>query len=132
MIPQISGVTIDQVEIVPYPSRTFRLTEKQITGNIDGAEAIKQAVYHILSTERYAYAIYDDNFGVEFEKYKGRGFDYLEATIENTLNDALLQDDRIIKVNVANIVKTNKNTALIEITVDHNQGTFSEEVVINV
>lgn len=34
---------------------------------MDGMEAVKQAVYKILQTERYKYVIYDWNYGVELE-----------------------------------------------------------------
>lgn len=132
MIPQITNAIIETIETVAYPSRTYRLGEEQVAGFVDGLEAIKQAVFHILSTERYAYPIYGDNYGVELEKYKGRGFDYLKATIENTLKDALLQDDRIIDVTVTDVQKIKKDSVLVKFTVMSNRGTFSAGVEINV
>jgi len=131
MIPQISGAIIEQIEIIPFPSFTYRLADGQIIGNTDGIEAVQQAVYHILSTERYAYAIYDDNYGVELEKYIGRSFGYLEASIQNTLRDALLQDDRIIDVTVTNIEKIKTDSALVEFTVTCSRGTFGAEVNVS-
>lgn len=133
MIPQISGaMPIEQIRTVAYPSHTYRFTENEIVGNVDGIEAIQQAVYHILSTERYAYAIYDDNYGVELEKYIGKSFGYLEATIETALRDALLQDDRITSVTVTKVEKTGADSALAEFTVTCNRGTFAAEVQVNV
>jgi len=131
MIPQISGAIIEQIEFIPFPSFTYRLDDDQIVGNTDGIEAVQQAVYHILSTERYAYAIYDDNYGVELEKYIGRSFGYLEASIQNTLRDALLQDDRITDVTVTNIEKIKTDSALVEFTVICNRGTFGAEVNVS-
>jgi len=131
MIPQISGTIIEQIEFIPFPSFTYRLDDDQIVGNADGIEAVQQAVYHILSTERYAYAIYDDNYGVELEKYIGRSFGYLEASIQNTLRDALLQDDRITDVTVTNIEKIKTDSALVEFTVICNRGTFGAEVNVS-
>lgn len=133
MIPQISGaMPITQITTVPHPSLTYRLTEDEIVGNIDGIPAIQQAVYHILSTERYAYAIYDNNYGAELEKYIGWDFGYLEATIETTLRDALLQDDRITAVNVTNITKTGRDSVLVKFVVTCTQGTFGEAITVNV
>lgn len=131
MIPQIANAIMETIETVAYPSRTYRLGEEQVAGFVDGLEAIRQAVFHILSTERYAYPIYDDNYGVELEKYKGRGFGYLKATIENTLKDALLQDDRIIDVTVTDVLNTQRDSALVQFTVTSNRGTFSSEVIVN-
>ena len=131
MIPQVSGVTIDQVNVVQYPTFTYRVTDNQISGNVDGIEAIQQAVYHILSTERYAYPIYSDNRGVEFKKYIGRPFSFLRDTIQKTLRDALLQDDRITAVSVTNVSRTSRDGALIEFKVTSDRGTFGSEVTVN-
>ena len=132
MIPQIGAeADITQIRIVPYPTFTYRHTDNQIVGNIDELEAIQQAVYHILSTERYAYAIYDNNNGVELEKYRKRGFEYLDATIQSTLQDALFQDDRITAVIVTSIEKTGADSALVKFTVVCSKGTFESEVVVN-
>lgn len=133
MIPQISGaIGVEQIKVIPFPSNTYRLTDTQLIGSIDGLTAIEQAVYHILSTERYAYAIYDFNFGAELEKYKGRSFGYLETTIQNTLRDALLQDDRIIAVNVTSVTKQAIDSALVKFDVISDRGTFGAEVNISV
>lgn len=132
MIPQISGGITQQLVFVPFPSRTFKFTTEKTAGFVDREDAIKQAVFHILSTERYAYIIYDENYGVQLRQYKGQSFSFLEATIQNTLRDALLQDDRILGVTVTNIAKLSENSALVEFTVTHNKGTFGTEVEVNV
>lgn len=103
MIPQIENALTKDLEIISYPSKTYRLRENQITGKVDDIEAIKQAIDHILKIERYAYLIYDDNYGVELQKYIGESKEYLESTIESTLKEALTQDDRILDVKVTNI-----------------------------
>ena len=132
MIPMITGGITEQIETVPFPSYTYRLSETQIVGSVDGLDAIQQAVYHILSTERYSYDIYDENYGVELGKYIGRSFEYLKTTIQNTLRDALLQDDRIIDVVVTSVERTNTDSALVLFTVTSDNGTFGAEVNINV
>lgn len=105
MIPQIENSLNRDLEIISYPTKTYKLRENQITGKVDDIEAIKQAVEHILKIERYAYLIYDDNYGVELQKYIGESKEYLEATIEDTLKEALTQDDRILDVRVTNIAE---------------------------
>ena len=132
MIPQIIGAVSGRVTFSPYPSFTYAVNNNQIVGNTDGIPAVRQAVNHILSTERYAYPIYDRNYGSELEQYIGRGFPFLQATIEDTLRDALLQDDRITAVNVTRIEKTGADSALVEFSAACSHGTFQTEVTVGV
>lgn len=132
MIPQISGGITQQIEIIPYPNRTFRFIEDKTAGFVDDIEAIKQAIYHILMTERYAYEIYDDNYGSQLQQYTGKPFSFLQATIQNTLRDALIQDDRITNIAVTNITKPDISSALVEFTVYTNIGAIETEAMINV
>ena len=103
--------------------------DDRIIGYVDRLEAIKQAVYHILMTERYAYLIYSGNYGVEFEQYKGKPFSYLEMTIENTLREALTYDLRIKNIQVDKITSQG-DTALVEFTVFSIYGNLQMEVSI--
>lgn len=150
-MPQINDNLNEEVII---PSRTYRLNTEnllsrysiqgnyltveaevytdRIAGFVDNIEAIKQAVYHILSIERYAYAIYDDNYGVELEQYIGQDFEYLSATIQETLNEALTQDDRIFGVEVTNVEKTDDNSALVEFNVLTRNDEIEMEVIVDV
>ena len=116
MVPQIENSIDGLITLVSYPNKTYKLSETQIAGKVDDLEAIKQAIHHILSIERYAYLIYDDNYGVELEKYIGQDFSYLEATIEDTLKEALTQDDRIVDVVVTNIYQTTKEQSMVDKT----------------
>ena len=150
-MPQINDNLNEEVII---PSRTYKLNTEnllsrysiqgnyltveaevytdRIAGFVDDIEAIKQAVYHILSIERYAYAIYDDNYGVELEQYIGQDFEYLSATIQETLNEALTQDDRIFGVEVTNVEKTDDNSALVEFNVLTRNDEIEMEVIVDV
>jgi hypothetical protein len=129
MIPQIqasnqTNSTIQNITIKTQPSLTYRDTGNNIIGKIDGLEAITQAVWHILNTERYAYAIYPDWYGFEAEKYKGQPFSYLEAQIENDLRSALLQDDRIYDIIISEIVQLSVDSASVKFNV------YSQECII--
>ena len=59
---------------VKQPNRTYRLVldSMRVTGQTDGREAIKQAIFKILSTERYQHEIYSWNYGVELADLWGR------------------------------------------------------------
>lgn len=114
------------------PDLTYRLGNTTVAGKIDKLESIKQAVYHILSTERYSSPIYDDNYGVELEQYIGKDIGYIQADIENTLREALTQDDRITNVVVNDVRKSDKqkNACVIEFTVYTIYGNYNENMNI--
>ena len=114
------------------PDLTYRMGESAIVGKItDKIESVKQSILHILSTERYSNPIYDDDYGVELEKYIGQDKGTVIADIENTLNDALTQDDRITKIKVNSITDgTESNSLVVEFTVYTIYGEIGE--VLNV
>lgn len=94
MIPQ-KNKNID-FEIVRYPSKTYKLNDNnKIYNYVDGLEAIKQAVYKILSTERYEYMVYSWNYGFEVEDLIGEPYNYVVLELKDRITEALLQDDRI-------------------------------------
>lgn len=104
------------------PSKTYKYTTEHINGNVDNVEAVKQTAMHILNTERYANVIYPDWYGMEFEKYVGRSFEYLQATLENDLKDALTQDDRIYNVSLENLEKIDIDAAMSKILLNTTAG----------
>lgn len=114
------------------PDLTYRLGNTAVAGKIDKLESIKQAVYHILSTERYSSPIYDDDYGVELERYIGKDIGYIQADIENTLKEALTQDDRITNVVVNDVEKSDKqkNACVIKFTVYTIYGNYNENMSI--
>lgn len=79
------------------PSLTYRMAEekKEVRGALDGMEAIKQAVYKTLQTERYKYVIYDWNYGVELEDLFGKSVGFVIPELQRRITEALLADDRI-------------------------------------
>ena len=80
-------------------SNTYAICGDRITGYIDGLEAIKQAVYLILNTERFEYIIYSWDYGVELYDLFGEPIDFVKSELKRVIKEALEQDDRIIDVN---------------------------------
>ena len=80
------------VTIAARPGKTFCLDGP---GMIDGKEAVRQAIYLILNTERYAWLIHSWNYGVELHSLIGQDPDFCIPEIERCVREALLQDDRI-------------------------------------
>jgi hypothetical protein len=151
ILPQIDNSISNTLQTTQtqIPSKTYKLNldvvttyEKdgslktvntdRIEGYVDKLEATKQAIYHILMTERYAYLIYDDNYGVELEQYIGADLEYIETTLEDTLREALTHDLRIndVKINSINKVETDK--VAVNFTAYTIYGDLVLEVNINV
>lgn len=86
-------------------------------GICDGVEAVKQAVYKILNTERYKYVIYDRNYGIELKDLIGKPPLYVSAIIKGRITEALEDDDRILSVDDF-IIERNDNSITVEFTVE--------------
>ena len=104
----------------------------RIMGFVDNLEAIKQSAYHILGVERYSSDIYDFNYGVELEQYIGQSLEYIEATIQDTLQEALTQDERILGVEVTEITQTSVDCVYIKFNLICYLDEIEMEVYINV
>lgn len=94
---EIDMATIEQKTI---PSLTWKINEEraEVRGTLDELEAMKQAVNKILQTERYRYAIYDWNYGIELEELYGKNVTYVIPELKKRIEDALLADDRVTAV----------------------------------
>lgn len=94
---QIDGGVI----VTEQQSNTFRIryeNDYKIIGMCDDIEAMKQAIFKIINTERYKYLIYDWNYGIELEDLIGQSIPYVYAQIELRIREALLADTRIKEV----------------------------------
>ncbi|QEH69910.1 DUF2634 domain-containing protein [Cellulosilyticum sp. ST5] len=101
MIPTVNDDLLADIEIAEQPSLTYEVKiDKDKMGNyVDGIDAIKQAIYHIINTERYQYLIYSWNYGIELADLFGKPIAYCYPEIKRRITEALLQDDRIESVN---------------------------------
>ena len=113
MIPQIGSLQLNSLKTKAYPSKTYKVSENRIEGYVDKVGALKQAIWHRIGTERYAFPVYSKNYGIELEQYIGKSFRYIEAGIEGTLRDCLLQDDRIRDIEIRSIEQTDFNDVLV-------------------
>lgn len=98
MIPRASI----EIEIAPEEvietSRTYKLSSDKIQGYTDGLEALKQAIYKALNTERYEYPIYSFNYGIELESLIGKDRTYVQIELKRRIQECLLRDERITAV----------------------------------
>lgn len=100
MIPQTGQDLRQDFVFKTLPSRTFRMNHnpQTITGTVDQIQAVEQAIFLILNTERYHWLIHSWNYGVELHDLIGKDPEYCIPEIERRIREALLQDDRITAV----------------------------------
>lgn len=79
-------------------TQTYRVANDKIQGFIDGRDALEQAVYMMLGTERYEYPIYDLDYGLQTSDLIGKDPLYVQAELPRRLSECLLADDRITSV----------------------------------
>ena len=97
MIPTIENKDVD---FATEPSHTYKMNidKSNVRGYADEIEAMKQAIYKILLTERYQYIMYSGDYGIETEDLFGEPVEYVCPELERRITEALEQDDRIESV----------------------------------
>ena len=96
-----SDVEDDLEESIIY--RTYRMDfqNKRIIGMVDGLEAAGQNMFKALQTRRYAYEIYDDQYGSDVMNKIGNADlspDYLESDIPEMIADAFQNMEEILEI----------------------------------
>ena len=119
MIPLKAEIDISSQNEKPW--ETYHMKDSIIQGRIDDIEAIKQAIYKILMTERYDYVIYDRNYGIELKDLIGRDRHYVCAVLKERVEDALLYDSRIKGIKDWSVTM-GKNHITAEFTVETVRG----------
>lgn len=133
MIPFVSDAFMQNFSEKEIPSKDYALntTNSKINGIVENLDAVKQAIYFILNTERYEYLIYSWNYGVEFSDLFGQPYSYVVPEIERRITEALLQDERITSVTDFEFVK-NKKKLHVNFIAHTIFGDTESEVDINV
>lgn len=87
-----------QESVIPSKDYALNREEKVVNSYVEGIEEIKQAVYLILSTEKYEHEIYSQDYGFEKADLFGEPIEFVEPEVERRIEEALLADDRIDSV----------------------------------
>lgn len=134
MIPSGNTILTTDLNVVTQPSKQHRmdLDKNRILGNCDSLEAVKQSVFKILNTERYAYLIYSWNYGIELIDLYGKSPMYACPEIERRVKEALLQDDRITGVDNFEFDTSKKGVVSVTFTVHTLFGDLNEEMAVNI
>ena len=153
MIPNIDILSQDITEVI-YSGRTYRVKFRpdiirnrnvlsltaliedendfdRISGYTDGIEAVIQAIYLILNTERYKFIIYSWDYGVELVDLFGKPIPYAMSELPRRINDALTQDNRIIEAKDFEF-KHHRNKLFTTFTVVTDLGNVSVEMEVDV
>ncbi len=99
MIPTDSVITTD-LELTEdiETSKTYKLSADKTQGFIYELEALQQAIYKVLDTEKYEYPIYSFSYGIEIENLIGKDDTYVRIEMKRRIQECLLQDERIKSV----------------------------------
>lgn len=123
----------DTVTVTEDPSKTFYIDfiNNKIVGTVDGLEAVKQAVFLILNTERYENMVYDWDYGFETQDLIGMPVGYVYPELKRRIEEALTQDDRIESVDAFSFEKSG-STLSVTFTVTSTQGEFETEAEVSI
>lgn len=120
-----------ELDMEAEPSKTYQIKGNRIIGNCDGLDALKQAVYKILQTERFDYPIYDWDYGIELKDLYGQPISLLLPELKRNIIEALKQDDRIESVDDFSY-SIQKRKLVMYFTVHSFLGDFTEKREVSV
>ena len=130
MLPELNSITNIETTIPSYTYNINRETNR-ISGFVDNKDAIVQAVYLILQTERYESMIYNWYYGTELDTLIGKNPDFVINELQRRIREALLEDDRIIDVIDFNITTTH-DSAQVTFLVQSNIGDITIDWEVNI
>lgn len=128
MIPSATAFLGQDFEIEEQPTHTYSLTER---GYVDDKDAMKQAIYKILLTERFQYIMYSGNYGIETLDLYGQPISYVCPELERRITEALLWDDRIQSVENFDFNLSKKGAIHVTFTAKTVFGDVNAEKVVN-
>lgn len=122
-----------EIEEDVLPSLTWKLDEARgvIEQKIDSLEALKQALWLILQTERMEFEIYSADYGAELTELFGQPVPLVYVNLEEAIKEALLADDRVEAVTNFSFTRPEKNTILAVFTVRTAEGVLELNQEVN-
>lgn len=112
-------------------SYRMQIGKERIKGSVSDIEAMAQACYKILNTERYAYVIYSWGYGVEFQDLFGKPIPYVFAVLPTRIREALTYDERVSEVTDFEL-SNNGGDVLCKFTVKTDFGDLELQKVVNI
>jgi len=133
MIP-VNNLISTKLEFVTQPSRDFKIDmlNNRIGGMITDLDAVRQAVFMILNTERYNTVIHSWNYGMELKGLYGKRMGYVQLELTRRIKEALTQDERIIDVTDFVFTYPMKDIIKVEFDVLTVHGLLKESSEVNI
>ena len=133
MIPLIDDDLRNDLIVEAAPTHTYKwdYDKKRNADYTDDLEAMKQACYKIVYTERYRHLIYSWNYGIELEDLFGKPLTYVYPELKRRIREALLADDRVSEVD-SFIFSHKRGEVLAEFRVITDFGEFTMERSVNI
>lgn len=136
MIPVLNNENGDfeALEIEEQPTLTYKMDRKRerVIGLTEELEAVRQAVYKILQTERYEYLIYSGDYGIELKDLYGQPVSYVCPELERRITEALLWDSRIEGVEDFSFDTSVKGVVKVSFTVTTVFGEINSEQEVRI
>lgn len=137
LVPASKSIFSLEINAADQPSESFKLDSENgsIVKRIDGIEAVRQAVFKILNTERYLYPVYSWDYGVELADLFGEPYDYVCAELERRIREALECDDRINSVDefvFSRVDSGNSGAVNVTFSVHTVFGSFDDKLEVNI
>ena len=134
MIPSVNTILTTELTVVQTPSKQYRMDfdKLRIRDACDNLEAVRQAVFKILNTERYDFIIYSWDYGIELKDLYGQPHMYVCPEITRRVKEALLQDDRITDVTDFEFDTSEQGVIAVSFTVHTIFGDLEEELAVNI
>jgi len=110
-------------------TKTYKLSTDKIQGFTDNLEALKQAIYKMLNTEKYEYPIYSFSYGIDLESLIGKDPVYVRIELKRRIQECLLQDERIQSVdNFVYSVSGDEMLCMFDVVSIYGEITITKEV----
>lgn len=124
----------NELEEEKEPTLTYRirLNDADVFGKTDEIEAMKQAIFKIIATERYEHEIYSWDYGIELNDLFGKTKSYIRSEIVRRFEEALLQDDRVTALKDISVTFEKRGTVSIFFTAETTVGTLPVERVVRI
>jgi len=130
MLPE--ALNFSDFEGIKYPTSTFKidLGKNKVVGKTDNVEAVKQAVFLMLKTERNYSEIYED-YGLAVNDLIGQDVFYIMSDIKRRIKETLKEDDRILEVDSFTFNEVAENLE-VSFVVHSIYGNFTESEVFKI
>lgn len=136
MIPVYEDLLLydEETEEVPMPSLTFRMDEERntISGMVDDLDGLKQSIKTRLQIEMEEYEIFSPGYGVDLADKIGQPVYFLLPDIEMMLEDAILEDERVVEVADIDAVLSEKHGVTVTFTVVTEIGDANMELEVGI